>query len=122
MLNPTVDEVTQAIEAVVATSGANFVYIKHEDYEDGRLKCWYVWDDEPSCLVGKVLHRLGVSVIHLSEVEHSSVQSASLVLRRRNVIDLPERAVTALLGAQGFQDSDNCWGDALKVYHAYLEQ
>lgn len=56
-------EVLAVANAVVKEFGADYVY---PGYMDG---CVYVRDDKPSCLVGHILHRLGVDLISFANEE-----------------------------------------------------
>lgn len=79
--------------------------------------CLYVHGDVPGCLVGHVLHRMGVPLRELLRHEFST---ASEVLEALDT-DISERVGAFLDNVQGDQDSGATWGDALASYVADLE-
>lgn len=116
MLTPTHDEVVEAIEAAVQAAGPDFTY-RSLPGPDDTAKCWYVYGGQPSCLVGQVLHRLGVSVEMLSTLEDRSVRAAVRVLADHGVLTLSSETIIALRVAQAKQDGGSSWGEALRAFH-----
>lgn len=114
MIEVTNDQVTDAIEQIVAFAGGDFIYVRPD-----RTHCWYAWDGKPSCLVGQVLHRLGVELGQLHEIEESGALAACRKLRETGVIDVPYQSAAALSAAQIQQDGGQTWGVAL---HAFRER
>jgi hypothetical protein len=85
-------------------------------YEPGM--CLYSHGDVPGCLVGQVLHRLGVPLaeFHKHEGQPAGVVMSSLI----NIVGNDTRAGQFLDAAQGQQDSGEKWADALTAAEAYL--
>lgn len=84
------------------------------DYPLHNLSCFYVHTDEggtnpkPGCLVGAVLHRLGVSLEYLSKNEGrgAAVMTGEL--------GLPDETRSVLDHVQGRQDDGATWEQALR--------
>lgn len=109
MIEVTNEQVTQAIVAVVGFAGRDYVYPTY----DGS-GCFYVYNDEPSCLVGRVLHRLGADIQDLRACDElGGINDAVL---ERVDIQMSKAAQTALRYAQGAQDQRKTWGHALDCY------
>lgn len=56
-----------ALAEVVTERGEDFIY----ERPGGEDSCYYVWGDEPSCLFGAALYRLGLSLNELSSYDPS---------------------------------------------------
>lgn len=110
----TFDMALEALNAVVDEKGGDYVY------EGGRMSRTYVAYDEPSCIVGNALHRLGVPIPTLVEVDRSAIGGE--VVSSRKVLDVLESsgfildndAVMLLATAQVMQDAEIPWGDAVR--------
>ncbi|MBN3584870.1 hypothetical protein JYB64_20945 [Algoriphagus aestuarii] len=110
----TFDMALEALNAVVDEKGGDYVY------EGGRMSRTYVAYDEPSCIVGNALHRLGVPIPTLVEVDRSAIGGE--VVSSRKVLDVLESsgfildndAVMLLATAQVLQDAEIPWGDAVR--------
>lgn len=93
------------LRAVVAETGQGYV---------NRDGCTYVdvAGVGPHCLVGRVLHRAGVTVDELSEMDRRTPTDILWArLPRRVVVTWPARLV--LDRAQAVQDAGHAWGYAL---------
>lgn len=109
------DMVLEALNAVVDEKGGDYVY------EGGRMSRTYVAYDEPSCIVGTALHRLGVSISTLTEMDRRTIDGAAI--SSRNVLEVLEGsgfildndAVMLLATAQVLQDAEIPWGDAVRM-------
>lgn len=110
----TTDEaVMETLRAVVAER-PDYVYDSEAVDENGVPMCVYVADGAPSCLVGHVLHRLGVPLDALSVFDESGGKDAQLVVRR--VLDGTSGATAhRLWAAQSAQDNGETWGEALEA-------
>jgi hypothetical protein len=111
--------VLRALKAVVAEAGDDFVYQRGP-----TGKCYYVVNDQPSCLAAKVLHRLGIPVDLLRTWEGQSVNLMNLNCFNKPTIDFSNESLDVLQRAQELQDQGRTWGDcrdrALYVaYHEY---
>jgi hypothetical protein len=114
MITVTDEQVTEVIRAIVAEFGEDYVYPRFEG--DG---CWYVWDGKPSCLIGRVLHRLGADIEALKSCDDlGGFQEEILVMVD---IDMSDLTLTALRYAQSQQDQRHSWGEALRVYLRAIE-
>lgn len=85
--------------------------------------CVYADGDQPSCLIGQVLFRLGVSVRQLQAFDSEGADAgassaASAVLRN---LGFPEKVAQAARVAQAAQDVGLTWGAALHDYEQALE-
>ncbi|WP_145500924.1 hypothetical protein [Streptomyces sp. CFMR 7] len=109
------DEGVLATLKAVAGERPNYVYEAPEYQKDEETQCFYVHTDETGepvsagCLVGAVLHRMGVplSMLALHETKHASAVTRSLG------IGLNRNTEIALNGVQDDQDSGATWGEAL---------
>ena len=118
-------DVIQAMEAVVAETGEDFVYQK--DTYDGMGICRYMHGEEvPGCLIGRVLIHLGAQPRVVWAAEQSYILANGHGIGVEEFLGLlaptwgtlgytitPE-AVQALTVAQNAQDCANTWGQALK--------
>ena len=116
--------VTATIRQVVKEYGEDYVYPPAQSGDN----CRYVIDDEPSCLVGVVLARLGVSNTHLKAGDasegHFGATADDLIPRLQwaGVINFeePRLVAHALRSAQYAQDVARSWGIALERYENAL--
>lgn len=79
-------------------------------------QCVYQKDGEPSCLVGHLLHRLGVTVEMLSDFDgwgYCAV-TAILDLRAQGLMEFDQRSELLLSLVQRKQDNGITWGAALE--------
>jgi len=111
----TYDMALEALNAVVDEKGGDYVY------EGGRMSRTYVAYDEPSCIVGNALHRLGVSISTLTEMDRRTIDGAAISSRKvLEVLEgsgfiLDNDAVMLLATAQVLQDAEIPWGDAVRM-------
>lgn len=111
----TFDMALEALNAAVDEKGADFVY-----QGEGTF-CTYAAYDEPSCIVGNALHRLGVSISTLEKMDHCMIGGA--VISSPKVLDVLEdsgfdldyEAIVLLSTAQVLQDDEVPWGDAVRA-------
>lgn len=108
-------EVLAVANAVVEELGADYVY---PDYMNG---CVYVKGNKPSCLVGHVLHRLGVDLISFASEESYDGGLVNECAIDTLWVTTEEYGVSFSPLAQGFlsdiqtdQDSGCTWGDAVE--------
>ncbi|MFI9202612.1 hypothetical protein [Streptomyces sp. NPDC053048] len=105
------DQVLTTLREVVAES-PHYVYSppQHQDRHD----CYYVhtsWDgtpESPGCVVGVVLHRLGVPLEYLAQYEGW----AAMRLLDSLPVALSARTINALENIQCAQDNGRPWGEA----------
>lgn len=113
----TVKQALNVMCQVVGEFGVDYVYTMI----DGACHNWDVEKDCPSCLVGHVLHRLGVSGEFLRE---NTMKGVGNVAHHLGEIFPVEAGVVQVLGvAQYAQDSGESWGSALgKALAEYRRQ
>lgn len=106
------DRVTEAIEAVVAEAGPGHVY--HHPQVDG-FSGRYVKNGQPDCLIGRVLHRIGVSI---DALHHYEGYGPMMIVTRLFPSD-PDVSVVGfgLNKAQFVNDTRLPWRMALNAYH-----
>lgn len=118
----TAQQVAETARAVVQEFGEGYVYTPPADDpradEDGI--CLYVNDGKPSCIVGHIVHRLGVPLevlrregdLHLDpKVSHEPMTlSAGFLLPK---LGAPDHVTAALNAGQIAQDTRETWGTAL---------
>lgn len=123
----TEDQYLQAIHDAVAERGENWVYpFGKEGWRigDSENSCRYVRSDkpEPACIVGEVLHRVGVPLGDLSQHEG---RAASVTLPTLGMPGSMKAVLDALDDAQTSQDLGSSWGQALvrfnETYHSRKE-
>jgi hypothetical protein len=112
----TYDRAVELAREIVAEFGEDYVYPedhkRHEygddDNQGGNMLCVYVHEDKPSCIVGQILHKHGVSVEALKAHEFKGARTVSYA-----TAEADEKARFFLTGAQSHQDKGNTWGEAL---------
>lgn len=110
------DEQVFATLREVVAERPEHVYEKPEGWgPDGAIQCFYVHPDGPGCLVGQVMHRLGVSLEEMSQHEGSG----PYVFQRAGHIS--HFAADVLETAQSSQDEGDTWGDALSAAERHME-
>ena len=118
------EQVVEIAERVVAEFGLDYVYPKRADQNATRSNgCDYVRDGQPSCLAGRIVHRMGMPLDMLAMFEGHGVQTVVGQARLLGVVDpypnmerpisISNRAARALGMAQSMQDSGSTWGEAL---------
>lgn len=108
--------VTRLMEEAVALKGEDYVYEQLPTCDPDAITpttCYYVWDDQPSCIVGHVLHAAGVPLDRLRVREGIA---AHMVVRAEAPDDWDTSLEDALDAAQGLQDSGGTWGQALAAF------
>jgi hypothetical protein len=102
------DEKIMATLREVVAERPEFIYQKPPASEGHIAVCRYVHGDVPGCLIGHVLHRLGVSLETLSVHEGQPAQYLA------GTLDIGGDAVRWALGAaQEAQDGGSTWHEAL---------
>lgn len=111
----TFDMALEALNAAVDEKGSDYVY------KGVGSICTYAAFDEPSCIVGNALHRLGVSIPTLVKMDQCSFGGS--VITSPKVLEvledsgfaLDDDAVTLLSAAQSLQDDNVPWGVAVRA-------
>lgn len=97
----TLEQVKRAAQEIVAEFGEDYVY-EH----DVQGFCHYQRDGQPSCLVGRIFHRLGVSIGLLEKLEGTGPGS----LFHHEEWEAGDGVVNFLANLQLNQDSGHTWG------------
>jgi hypothetical protein len=109
---------------VVQEYGSEYRYHEHfdTDYEsDHGSACRYAYLDKPACLVGHVLHRAGVTVAQLNELNEMNYTPGVVINGIEGPIGLKvdylidSQACEILRTAQIVQDNGRPWGEALEA-------
>jgi hypothetical protein len=83
-----INQITTAMQHlyyVVDEVGDDFIYRPHKSYLlEGQYSCLYVYEGRPDCLVGKILHRMGIPLEILSQHEGMPASSVCNYVRNCN--------------------------------------
>lgn len=115
MIELTYDSTLKGLNNLVALHGEDFIYQRHVG---AAAECAYVHEGNPDCIVGKLLHSLGVSIEQLAEFDELRNSSAGEVLDiliQQGVITADEKAHALLRFVQSYQDSQEPWGKAVRL-------
>lgn len=108
----TLDRAKELAKEVVTEFGEYYKYPEdHRQWNAGVRLCMYVHEDKPSCLVGHILHRHGVTVTELSMHEFRGAWEVT----RDLVPGTNDATLVFLSKIQGAQDEGNPWGLALSI-------
>jgi len=110
------DRALELLREVVAEFGEDYKYPHYpaERLPDGRkLRCFYVRDDQPSCIVAHVLHRAGIPVQDLVKVEGLGPADTEGTTLFGQWADLLARQLLREVQVQ--QDEGETWGNALQI-------
>lgn len=102
--------VAEALREAVRKRGADFVY--PEEWTNSLGNCEYVVNGEPACIVGEVLHSLGVPLSRLKP--NNSVANKLFQLEHAGVLVYTQGAMRVLRVAQRVQDAGLPWGVTVK--------
>ncbi len=106
-------EVAEAVAAVVAETGMDFIYL----LPSSNGICQYLHGTKPGCLVGHVLIRLGAIKGELALQEGYPADALDY---GQLGLSLSSVAIEALCEAQAVQDAQRTWGEALEAFQATL--
>lgn len=104
-----------ALNDVVKEKGEDFIYT--------RERCVYFVDEQPSCLIGMVLARVGHTEDEINNLPTSvtcipvSSENAEEIMQK---LGYDVRVCNAALIAQDIQDERGTWGDARTWFINYL--
>lgn len=115
----TEEQFTAAMREAVAERGPDFVYpLGEEGWTDGGETCRYVRADvdEPACIIGMALHKVGVPLGQFEDVEGLAADEAIKLL-----VNTSDKVKSAAADAQTRQDQGRTWGDALAAYEEGVE-
>ena len=107
----TLDRAKELAAEVLAEFGEDYKYPEdHRQFNAGVKMCVYVHDGKPSCLVGQILHRYGVSTTELALNEFRSAHNVTYDL----VPGTSPEVLKFLEEIQGEQDEKKTWGEAVE--------
>lgn len=115
------EKALELLAAEVRTEGPQFVYKRAQRLDDNGdiegVACRYVENDNPSCLVGRVLFRAGVhiEVIRGLDFQWEGVSESIREAYFPDDVYLTDDAREVLQAAQTAQDSGLTWGEALRA-------
>lgn len=113
----TLDRVKALAAEVVEEFGKDYVYPEeHRRWNTGTHMCVYVHEGNPSCMVGQILARHGVSTEQLSRFEFRGAWNVASNL----VPGTSESALRYLDRLQGKQDEGFTWGESMESAHGLL--
>ncbi len=113
--------VMATLQAVVDEAGHDYRYtMRMGGMNNGGKACFYVHEGEPDCIVGRVLHRLGVplDVLRANDLAGNLSVSAGAFSLEGSPVQPGREALTILATAQRLQDQGNTWGECLRVAQA----
>lgn len=115
------EQVTEAIEKVVAERGGDYVY----DSGRGDSGCFYsTTDGKPSCIVGYVINELNPEAFEKVAAKESKLGQSwgvtGALWAADGGMNVSEEVARALQDAQDAQDGCEPWGDALESYKRSL--
>ena len=104
---------------IVAEFGADYIYVKEKrpnHVPENYSGCWYVSQDgkEPSCLIGRVLYRMGVPLEILGQHEGDAPNGPDLITLLMDSYGFDHNTLNVLAFAQGMQDNGATWGKCLE--------
>lgn len=126
MITATDEQVIDVMRAVVAEVGPGFVYERPAPSDTYGDVCMYVHTDDagnprPGCIVGHVLHRLGVPLDVLASHEKNGAMGMINALQARHVISMTETVRCMLHNMQSDSDDGRPWGaivsENIEAYH-----
>jgi hypothetical protein len=127
MIEITKSVVREGLQALIDEAGDEFVYAPVEG-PAGHNQCVYVDNGAPSCIVGRFLVNLGVTVERLKkadEARYGGGLSAETLLReltQEEVVSVWDPSVVyALQDAQSAQDARDSWGEAVRRANLALD-
>lgn len=114
MIEITLESAIEGVTATVEEFGENYVY----EHPYG-VRCLYVFDGQPSCIVGKFLAKVGVPLERLTRADEGwGVLARDLIgqLEHEGVIATDGPKVGRFFDVlQSKQDYGYHWGEALKL-------
>lgn len=104
-----IETVVNAADAIVAEVGDEYRY----EFLDGTTACKYVLNDQPACLVARILHRIGMPIEQLQYWDADRMPAFKMNSHAKAITN-PD-VFAFLASAQDEQDDGETWADAIKV-------
>jgi hypothetical protein len=115
LMDINLERVVETATEVVGERGENYIYEKPIN-AFGTPVCVYVYESQPSCLVGHILHRLGVPLETLGEGDRLSFSASDVCMDLLAGTSFYDTEISAFLDSlQSEQDTGHTWGEALQV-------
>lgn len=108
-------DVVAAMADIVAEVGPDFRYETRRNEVTKLQTCFYVYQGKPDCLVGRILHKLGMSLEALQEWEFigADVMLDSTTPSESGVPETTRNAKRLLVRAQFDSDAGTSWSSIL---------
>lgn len=104
------------LREVIAEKGEDYVYPRRDARDVGHgvvVTCFYAEYDQPSCIVGHVLHRAGVPLDQMAVIEGlTPVDDAARPWFAEHADDDARRLLNEV---QANQDEQHSWGESLRL-------
>lgn len=110
------DDTLVLLREVIAEKGEGYIYRRRTEHHVGNgvfVSCFYVEYDQPSCIVGHVLHRAGVPIDDIRRVEGQTPLDVEVQDRFDAWADGGARWL--LNEVQANQDEQHSWGESLRL-------
>jgi len=104
-----------ALEKAVADRGEEYVYPRQGTSYNSSCLYWHKDEQAPGCLVGLVLHQLGVSAEVLESFGPASIKMLATSLPYLGGVEMSPAAIGLMAAVQRYQDRGEPWGVALKL-------
>ncbi len=119
--------VMATLQAVVDEAGHDFRYDMRPDTFAGMgTACFYVNPEtnEPDCIVGRVLYRLGVplDVLRTNDLAGNPTCTVGRFSLEGSPVQLDDRILGLLRAAQQTQDRHAPWGECLEEAKGYAQR
>lgn len=118
------DTVIGHMEDLVREYGAEYRYpLDYNRNPSSGVHCWYVSEDgtKPSCIVGQVLHRMGVPLSVLSKYEGKRPTDPFFRMVLNNEYGITYRVLSVLTIIQMDQDLGSTWSECLNSFKNLAE-
>jgi hypothetical protein len=125
-MNNHYDLIIEHLTAIVEEVGENFIYPRRHPSLDSNYSlysllsdgvCVYVWQGKPDCIIGRLLHRLGVSLEELSACEGENASAACSRLANSpalSTLEFTDKDLMFLDRIQRLQDGGRTYGNILE--------
>ena len=91
------------------------VAAEHPDYVYDPGRCAYIVDGKPGCLLGQALWRMGIISPALGRQSHNDEDIVGLLDTIGLNLAIDEKEMDWVASAQALQDSNESWGDAVRI-------
>jgi hypothetical protein len=119
----TYDETVAMLEEIVDSVGSNYVYKQDQrgENQDLGVDCNYYENGYPSCGVGHVFHRVGLTEDRVAVLEGRTAYQAIRYLQEMGTVAFDGKSTDLLYRFQQCQDEGMPWGESLSHAKQYAE-